>query len=155
MPATYSREDVQTHSDHFGPQRPAVNVKVHQSLREGYEEFCKDEGEVNAHFTLDWIERHVSDERLDDLFWLICEDEWGQIKQDAKDIFGPSVTVWSEGRSGGWAVVDGLDDPEEWDAIALAKWRRFERLARGLADSVMTNVVGSIYINEFDQWVRA
>lgn len=45
------------------------------------------------------------------------------------------VQVYAAGRSGGWLVVSGLPDVEAWDAIDLARWRRFERLIRDLADS--------------------
>ena len=44
------------------------------------------------------------------------------------------VQVYSEGRSGGWLVVSGLDDVESWDAIALGRWARFQRQIETIRD---------------------
>jgi hypothetical protein len=37
------------------------------------------------------------------------------------------VKVYSKGRSSGWLTVHGLPPVESWDAVDLARWRRFER----------------------------
>jgi hypothetical protein len=42
-----------------------------------------------------------------------------------------------------------LGDVDEWDAVALAKWRKFERFARATAAHIMADVIDSIYVNEF------
>lgn len=44
------------------------------------------------------------------------------------------VQAYSAGRSGGWLVVDGLPDIDDWDAIALNDWRRFHKCVRAIAD---------------------
>ena len=54
----------------------------------------------------------------------LAERFWEDAEDTARDIFGDkSLTVYSEGRSGGWLVVNGLPDIEYWDAIMLGKWR--------------------------------
>ena len=161
MPRTYTRDDVQLHADGFGPRRPAVNVKVYGSLRDAWAEFQRDEGPDEG-FTLEWIEEHVSDDLLDSIFWHTCAAEFEYLAAyatDDEDAIFPAerygrVTVEQEGRSGGWAVVDGLPDVEEWDAILLARWRKFERVAREIADSVPLQMLSSLYMNEWE-WRQA
>lgn len=151
----YSREDVETHSDGFGrDRRPAVNVKVYGSVWDVFAKLEKasDVDIDDARFTREWFEAHVSDEALDALFWHVCESEFEMVEQDAREIFGAHVKVWQEGRSGGWAVVDGLADLDEWDAVALAKWRKFERWAKLYAADVPYQMVASVFYNEFAVW---
>jgi hypothetical protein len=111
---------------------------------------------TDPRFTHDWIEENCSDMFLDELFWLMCGDGWDRLKDLAEEIWGPAsgVSIGSEGRSGGWAVVDGLPDVEDWDAVALAKWRKFAKLARTYADDVPYQMVTSVYMNEFTQWAE-
>ena len=57
----------------------------------------------------------------------LAEMFWEDAEATARDIFGDkSLKVYSEGRSGGWLVVEGLPDIEYWDAIMLGKWRSLE-----------------------------
>jgi hypothetical protein len=159
MARTYTRDDVQMHADR-GHARPAVNVKVYRGIRDAWDAFVKEERPEDPRFTLDWIEEHVSDEALDAIFWMQCENDFEYFAAYASDdddaIFPAArygrVTVEREGRSGGWAVVDGLPDIEEWDAILLARWRKFERIARDIADSIPFQMLASIYMNDFEAW---
>jgi hypothetical protein len=153
---SYSRDDVQTHSDHFGPARPAVNVKVYRTFRDAWPEYERAERD-DERFTLEWIEENLSDDELDAYFWSACESEfeylegWATGSDGAEDSLFPDdrVRLWTEGRSGGWIVVDGLPDIEEWDAVRLARWRKFERIARSVADGIPLQMLGSIEINAF------
>lgn len=137
------RADVTTHYDH-GIPRPAVNVKVYggtpsdEALR-GIAEEC---GAVSAGFTREYLEELDADW----LFEAACESGWEALQANAEEIFGayplyrssyaPRVEVRAEGRSGGWCVVHGLPALEDWDAVMLAKWRKFERWARQEADDI-------------------
>jgi hypothetical protein len=160
MARKYTRDDVEMHSDGFGPCRPAVNVKVYGSLESAWAEYVKDEG-TDEGFTLEWVRENVSDDHLDAIFWNTCENEfeylasWATSDDDA--IFPAAqygrVTIEREGRSGGGAVVAGLPDIEEWDAVLLARWRKFERVAKEIAASVPLNMLSSLYINEWE-WQR-
>jgi hypothetical protein len=108
----YSKQDVQFHRDGYGPSRPAINVKVRN---------------------LNWPiaeELGVSEEIAEQAGELALESAqvnfWNEAAPDlASECLG-DVQVFSEGRQSGWLVVHGLDDFETWDAVQLAKWRKFE-----------------------------
>lgn len=152
----YTRDDVQTRGYHG---LPSANVKVYRDIRDVFAKYAKDE-DVDPRFTLEWIEENVSDEALDSIFWSACESEWDYLTSWAtsdEDAIFPAarygrVSITQEGRSGGWAVVDGLPGVEEWDAILLARWRKFERIAREIADDVPYQMLGLIYLNDFEVW---
>jgi hypothetical protein len=64
---------------------------------------------------------------------------WEYLQSDAEGVYDDTpyaVQVWSQGRSGGWAVVHGLPDVDEWDAIMVAKWAKFAKWARQHADGI-------------------
>lgn len=158
MTRTYSRDDIQTHREGFyGGEMPAVNVKVYRDIRDAWEAFEREE-EPDSRFTLDWIEENVSDETLDGTFWHCCEFEFEYLEAWATGAEGDSlfpddrVELAREGRSGGWVVVRGLPDLEEWDAVRLARWRKFERIAREIADGIPFQMLASLYLNEFEAW---
>lgn len=71
-----------------------------------------------------------------------CEHAWeNDIQEDARQCFPdlPATSrgeVVSEGRSGGWAIIPALPPLEEWDAVMLMRWRRFEKYARQGADDI-------------------
>lgn len=146
-----------THSDYFGPRRPAVSVKVYTTIRDAFPQFAKDE-RPDPRFTLDWIEENISDDHLDAVFWNTCEwefeclDSWATGRDDDPLFPDDDVSLSREGRSGGWVVVDGLPEIEDWDAIRLARWRKFERIARESAAGIPYQMLGNLYINEFEIW---
>lgn len=113
----YRKSDVETHRQGYNSHGyPAINVKVYHTPV----------NEVRAHFpeaTEEQIEKacEYAFESFQEQFW----EEW----QDNADKYFPTdrhVKVYSEGRSGGWLIVQGLRDIEDWDAIDLMRWRRFE-----------------------------
>jgi hypothetical protein len=155
MRRTYTKDDVQFRYEH-GRSYPAVNVKVYKRLEDGFAAFVKagDYDEeitdgLDPEFTLEWIEEHLGDEQLDREFWHACEHGWEMLETDAHEVFGKSVRIEAQGRQGGWCVVTNLDDIEDWDAIDLAKWRKFERWARQQADDIPYQIVWSAYHNYF------
>lgn len=150
----FTKESIEYHSDGFGSSKPAVNVKVRDSLADGWRKWERSNPDHDPAFTLNYIEETFSDDYLEGCWQLACEDGWEMIEDDAREIFGRTsytdrngarkyaVNVYSEGRSGGWAVVDGIDtDVESWDAIELDRWARFAKYARAYADDVMYQVV--------------
>lgn len=150
----YTREDVETHGG-----LPAVNVKVYRSIRDAWPEYERTERPDDAEdFTLDWIEENVSEEALDAIFWHTCEAEyeylegWTTGSDGGEDALFPddSVRLDIAGRSGGWIEVRGLPDIEEWDAVRLARWRRFARIARSIADGIPFQMLCSIETNEYE-----
>lgn len=145
----YRKEDVQWHSDGYRPSRPAVNVKH-------WPDFDKD---------IDWEDFDGPDfktwaqaelEKDDTTPWEVAAEScWEMVQSDAVDIFGSHVKVWSQGRSGGWAVVDGLKDFESWDAIDLAAWHKFERWAQSTSRDMAYQMVSFLYFNRWDDYREA
>jgi hypothetical protein len=157
MSRTYTRDDVQTHSDGFRESRPAVNVKVYRTIWDAWPEYAKQDREDDE-FTLEWIEENMIEEQLDARFWTACEAEFEYLEYWAtgsEDGLFPDdrVTLHQEGRSGGWIAVDGLPPIDEWDAVRLARWRKFERIARSIADGIPYQVLSLIEINDYE-WAR-
>jgi hypothetical protein len=160
MSKHYTREDVQFHSDGYREGRPAVNVKVYRNLHDAWQEFESEEPDHDPRFSLDWVEENLSDDATDSYFWDVCESERDYLIayaiEDNDAIFPAAkygrLSVEQEGHMGGWLAVDGLPEIEEWDAILLARWRKFERIAREIADGVPLQMLLSIYINAFEAW---
>ena len=164
MRNTYTKDDVQFHSDGYREGRPAVNVKVYGwacgvplplELGSSYPVGRPDLLETHYTeplFTHEWSEEHVDDETGSAFFWQACTDGFEMLQEDALEIFGRGVEVFAEGRSGGWAVVDGLPAIEEWDAIDLGKWRKFEKIAKSYAEDIPRVTVDLIYANCFLPW---
>ena len=151
----FSKSDIEYHSDGFGRSRvPAVNVKVHDSLADGFAKWQADNPDADPRFTVEWIESNLSDEAQYDYFGFACESGYEQAENDAQEIFGSHTKVYSQGRQGGWAIIQGIDeeDVERWDAIELGKWAKWARWARSTADYTMALMVDLIYINRFDSW---
>jgi hypothetical protein len=149
------KADVEMHSDGYGRGSvPAVNVKVYcWDFPSGVDWSNVDAPEG---FTADWIVEHLSDEDVEHYFTFACESAWEDLQSDAEYIFGDyNVTVESQGRSGGWAVVDGLPDFEEWDAVLLAKWARFAKWARAMADDIPGRMAELIGINRYEWELQA
>ena len=163
MSRVYAKDDVEFHSEYtYGPRKPAVNVKIYTSLWQvklpiclgGVSEIGSDEikwSYTDPAFTSDWVEEHLTEEQVEADFGLACELGWETLQEIADEIFGSGVKVWQAGRSGGWAVVDGLPDFDYWDAIDLGKWRKFEKLAKAVADGIPEAMMTDIYINEFEE----
>jgi hypothetical protein len=106
---------------HYGRQLPAVNVKVYS-----YPSACL----VAGHFD---CSEEVAQRALEWAFEMGRQQFWEDIQEWAEDCFEWHVKIYNAGRYGGWAVVEGLPDIEDWDAIALGQWRRF---AKQCADEI-------------------
>jgi hypothetical protein len=131
---------------------PHVNVKVRRTVSDV--KFA-DDPDIPEGLTLEWIEAHLSDEQLDGLFWHVIEFEREWLEGEAEEVFGAGVEVQYGGRSGGWACVTGLTDIADWDAVDLAKWRRFARIAEQTARGIPEQLVYSIACNEYPAAIAA
>lgn len=150
------KDEVEFHSEGFGGgSRPAVNVKVYNwpnDPRALFLEVGKDNGYDETELAR-WYDEDGGEQRITSADWLFeaaCELGWEQLQTDAEEVFGSGVKVYSQGRSGGWAVVDGLPEFESWDAIMLGKWARFARFARVLADDVPYQMMSLAVLNMFE-----
>lgn len=155
---TYSKDDVDVHSDRFTDPVPAVNVKVNlwgKNEAAGKAVEQDEQAPGFAAWYMDWLEANES------VYWPFessCEQGWERLQEDADTIWNEDgsnwqyrykVTVESQGRSGGWAVVRGLPDLEDWDAIMLAKWRKFERYAGQVVEGIPYDMASIVYLNVF------
>ena len=175
----YSREDVAIdyHGHGYdGHRRPMVNVKCHlwENGNAGswpdavLHDVAEDCGEDPARFVAWW--RHKAEERTGEgwndgtaLGELVdgregygwrseaAGDAFESAGEDAAAIFGeyPRPKVYAEGRSGGWLVVDGLPSVDTWDAVALGRWRRFERYVRAAVDDFPRAVAWLVCANTY------
>lgn len=154
------KSDVEFHYEH-GRRNPAVNVKHHLWIPDlirkhrgnGTHEFSDDAG------FWAWLE-----ERWDanDYESMDGADEWArescwEMAQELAEECWPtrSVIVYSEGRMGGWATVHNLPDIEDWDAIALGRWAKFERGVKQIAhEEYPYQFVWNLHVNVW-QHIRA
>ena len=137
----YTREDVDTHRLGYGYGRaPAVNVKNrnHVDADVVVHEFgCS---QATAEKALEWAWESA------------CEVFWSMdAPQIVEESFGEYAKFHSEGRSSGWLVVTNLPPIEEWDAIALGRWRSFENRVRREVDYLTSAewVLDTIEANEW------
>jgi hypothetical protein len=108
---------------------------------------------------VDYIDEHVGDaawEYPNGIFYraeeIAREVGWDDAIELAHEEWGDAVKVWSSGRSGGWLVVDGLADVEDWDAIELARWRRFQGRVEDLVAYLDYQFVWHLYVNVYEHF---
>lgn len=118
-----------------GENMPCVNVKVYGSITPTI--LAQVEQESGEQGFAEWAQAKLDTNSFPE--WE-CEaafqSAWDMLQADVEEIFGKGVKVYSEGRSGGWAVVPGLPPIESWDAIALSRWARFEKYAKAYAKGI-------------------
>ena len=133
----------------FRGGRASVNIKVPWEPLERSVLQLKREQEIPDTLTEEWIRENVSEERLDGIFWHVCEAELEYFTGWAAEILS-GTTFHQDGRSGGWAVSNWDEyDVDQWDAVNVAKWAKIERVAREIAAGVNAQVVLSVYLNEY------
>jgi len=117
---SYSKDDITCHRDRFGPRHPAINVKVRQW---GYdaEQLMEDEP------ALDKVQAEAI---LQEVYTVHATGFWDDAQWKVEELWGRGLKVYQEGRSGGWLVVHGLPDVDEWDGKMLMKWRSLEVWAK-------------------------
>jgi len=130
MPKGYTKEDVDFHNDWNGPRKPAINVKVYH-----YPTPWQVKDEFNCSIA---TAEQALGYALESAQWLF----WNEYAQEEADFYlAPQfgkVKVYSEGRSSGWLVVEGVvsgyrgslfdESPiSEWDALDLTAWYRFQK----------------------------
>lgn len=110
---SYSKSDVEFHHIGYDSSRcqPAVNVKVSfpYSMHDTCIRVATDDGydTATAERFASWFDEQQNADTLPEwLFEAACESGWESLRSDAEEIFGSNVAVHSEGRSGGWCVID-------------------------------------------------
>jgi hypothetical protein len=129
----FRKDDIERHTEGgYGCPYPAVNVKVYSmgcTIQDVVDRFgCSEE---------------VAEKALQFAYEMECESFW-EYWQDTTGCFenglygspeyayfpGEKVMVYGAGRSGGWLIVQGLPPVEEWDAIAVARWNKFQKAVK-------------------------
>jgi len=154
----------------YGVWRPAINVK-HQFWLDDIVAKFRGVTAVGKHGTY-----HVHEFGDDEAFWdwleyvdlnvrdaweypngllyraeeIARECGWEDAKELAREVWGDRVQVYSEGRSGGWLVVEGLGEVEEWDAIDVSRWARFQRGVGWIVDSLDDQFAWHAYVNVYE-----
>lgn len=76
---------------------------------------------------------------------------WEDAHDEAYEVWGSkAVQIYSSGRSGGWLVVHGLGDVEDWDAIELARWTRFQRSIAAIRDECDSSFCWHLHENVYE-----
>lgn len=135
-----TKSQIKTHSDGFGrSSNPAINVKCRN---------FPSSANVSAKFG---CSKETAEKAIDFAYECACANFWEQVQEQADYHLGSGFKVYSEGRSSGWLTVHEMPDLESWDAIACAKWFRFEACIR--ADIAyrceLENVMAEIESNEW------
>jgi hypothetical protein len=135
MARRYRKVDIDRRTDNgYGAYYPAVNVKSYHfpSAEQVMAEWPgTDEATAQKalEFAYDMAQR---------IFWEYWQDTTGGVENglygNLEYAFFKShnnrLTVDCQGRSGGWLVVLGLPPVEEWDAIMVSAWSRFEKAVK-------------------------
>ena len=99
-----------------------------------------------------WPHLDVSDKASGFAWDAACETFWRDVQEVARELWpGYDVTVYSEGRMGGWAVVSGLPDVDEWNGHLVAKWGKFSRIC-GLMIKDLTDPAYLLEEIEANRW---
>lgn len=157
---TYTKADVVTHTEGYGgaDRRPALNVRMHRWIDDLTEaEWADARGEVAAGegFNLAWCQQHLTADEIYGWQMTAAEDESEYFAEWAAEILGYPVTAEHHGRSGGWLILKGMPDLEEWDAITLAKWRKLIRVSRSIVDGIPMQVISLIGLNVYEPALAA
>jgi len=129
-PRRYTRDDVETHGRGFYSHgNPAINVKAHDFP---YVHNRDVQSAWGQKYTEAQITRalNFAFESLQETFW----EGWHEVLEHPErdyDFFPQhTIRMDGEGRQGGWMIITGLPDLDNWDAIMLARWRHLERVVR-------------------------
>lgn len=113
----FKKSDIETRYYH-GKVYPCVNVKAYHFPLPGL---------VESEFGCD---ERTAERALEYAFECACETFWECVGDDVANFLPRAKGHHQDGRSGGWLCVEGLPPVEEWDAIAVSAWGRFERAVK-------------------------
>ena len=145
---------IETHYDRFTGRLPAINVKVYDTPTDDQiRAIAHENGDDPGRF-LAWWEEFTDHPHLWDIESFVAVDELEFTRDYARELFGSDVKVLQAGRSGGWLVVDGLGDPEDWDADTLSSWETFTEHVRAQVDDFPQQVARCALINSYAAHVQ-
>ena len=152
------KDEVQFHSDGYRDGHPAINVKVYSyPTPELARQVAEEHGEDPERFAA-YVEREVErgyPSAYTAAEEFAVEDAYEMAQTEADEIFEEhTVKLYSEGRSGGWLVVHGLPEIEDWDAVLLAKWGKFNRYVRDYVDCYVESVLSLLCLNSYQGFLE-
>lgn len=156
---------------------PAINVKVYRGLEDVKEATYIDaraeveHGELFTRAYVLGLPTHVWEHAWESA----CESQLELAEQDAKMLFGQHVSVYLDGRSGGWLCVRGLSEgvDRDWTSTDYARdrlpslvgavspevlaqagtlggrWEYFERCAKAYSAEVPEQAIYMLALNQF------
>ena len=117
----FKKTDIETHTDNgYGAGYPSVNVKVYRVDCDAEDVMAKFPGCSEAQ----------AEKALEFAFTSECESFWDYWADTTAYFPGDKPRVYSAGRSGGWLIVQGLAPVEDWDAVMVARWAKFEKAVK-------------------------
>ena len=137
---------------YYGPSTPAVNVKNYNATSDADIAAVAREFPGFSRADIDAL----SDKERSDWYSGACEAGWETLNERARAIWGDHARVYAEGRSDGWAVVSlhdrllTVDDVSGWNAIDVARWSRFAREAKAVADDIPYQYAWTIAANVYE-----
>lgn len=152
-----TKEVVTFHAETWQEGRPAVNVKVYAGYEQGLAAFHESDEDGNGDpidpaFTIDWIEENATDEDHEMVWFWAIESEREFLQESVRSEIWPNASIEYQGRSGGWATVEGIKPFEAWDATDLAKWRKFERFCAEAVQGLPFALCDQLYRVAFLPW---
>ena len=145
------------HADNWAREaNPAVNVKVQRfpdfgsnygrgGVEAVRERFGCSEATAGRALEFAWEAQAREFWEWDD------NDDASPLKEHLLPAFGGTLTITQEGRSGGWLVVEGLPDVEDWTRKQARAWKRFESEIEGQIEylTAWAQIEELIYANEW------
>lgn len=151
------KDDIDRHSnDGYGAMYPAVKVKV-------YDVLCTAEDIIAAHPECSEAQAQQALEFAWEsecrCFWDYWQDERGEVENglsgDPQYAYFPGQhpRAYSVGRSSGWLIVQGLPPVEEWDAVMVSRWNKFQL---AVLDDVKYRMSKEVLLEgiEANQWYK-
>lgn len=96
-----------------GKNYPSINVKVRKLVG----------GDISAEELK--CSEETREKALEFAFETQQKQFWDEAQFLAEVCLERNVKVYSEGRSGGHLIVEGLPDIDEWDAVMCGRWFKF------------------------------
>lgn len=137
--------------------RPAINIKCHPEFPDTLLRTASEDNGYDPEDFIAYWQENVADnyEMLSDYQGYVCEQAFEDATEDAAVIYQHPVSLWQEGRSGGWLVVDDLPDPDFWTEDDLARWTRFATCVQFYVDDTPYAIATLIAINAYDRHLTA
>lgn len=167
-------DDIQYHSDGYRSAHVAWNIKV-GSDRVNFPlplgRFSDDGGKTwkesytDPRFNREWVEEHLTEDQRNGWWNDTAEWEREALVEFVHEVLGKHVKVWTEGRSGGWLVVDIDRDDMESNRrdndgrfnsapMTVKDYAKITRIVEATKKGFYEQYYSNIYANNFEDWLN-